>query len=69
MRMIQGKKDPPETQQALKNWAITAANNGHVGARSSGPRYLIITHDSFLFSQLSLVPPELLLDIFLFFRR
>ncbi len=32
MRMIRCKRNPPETQQALKNWAITAANNGHVGA-------------------------------------
>ncbi len=32
VRMIRGKKNTPEQQQALKKWAITAANNGHVGA-------------------------------------
>lgn len=32
VRMIRGKKNTPEQQQELKKWAITAANNGHVGA-------------------------------------
>jgi uncharacterized protein len=32
VRMIRGKKNTPEQQQELKRWAITAANNGHVGA-------------------------------------
>lgn len=32
VRMIRGKKNTPEQQQALKKWAITAANSGHVGA-------------------------------------
>jgi TPR repeat protein len=34
VRMIRGKKNSPEQQQALKKWAITAANSGHVGAMS-----------------------------------
>ncbi len=32
VRMIRGKKNTPEQQQELKKCAITAANNGHVGA-------------------------------------
>lgn len=32
VRMIRGKKNPPETKKALKKWAVTAADNGHVGA-------------------------------------
>jgi TPR repeat protein len=32
VRMIRGKKNTPEQQIELKRWAITAANNGHVGA-------------------------------------
>jgi len=32
VRMIRGKKNTPEQQQELKRWAITAVNNGHVGA-------------------------------------
>ncbi|MFT7460515.1 MAG: TPR repeat protein, partial [Planctomycetota bacterium] len=32
LRMIRGKKNTAEQQQALKQWAITAADNGHVGA-------------------------------------
>ena len=32
VRMIRGKKNTPEQQQELKRWAITAADNGHVGA-------------------------------------
>jgi hypothetical protein len=32
VRMIRGKKNTPEQQRALKKWAITAANSGHVGA-------------------------------------
>jgi len=32
IRMIRGKKNSPEQQQALKKWAVMAANSGHVGA-------------------------------------
>ena len=32
VRMIRGKRNTPEQQQALKKWAIMAANSGHVGA-------------------------------------
>ena len=32
VRMIRGKKNTPEQQQALKKWAIMAADGGHVGA-------------------------------------
>ena len=32
VRMIRGKKNTSQQQQALKHWAITAADGGHVGA-------------------------------------
>lgn len=32
VRMIRGKKNPPETKQAIKKWAITSADYGHIGA-------------------------------------
>jgi TPR repeat protein len=32
VRMIRGKKNPPETTQDIKKWATAAATSGHVGA-------------------------------------
>ncbi len=32
VRMIRGKKNPSETKKTLRKWAVTAADNGHIGA-------------------------------------